>query len=119
MILTEFYKRHDMEPEEDLSKGGVGITGVGSKLLDLQKKSQGASVKAMAAANEIKQMENEDLTDMNRIELTLNAAKKKALKQDGSKALEEKKRAEKLKEEEKRRLSRNSLKEKAALWEGK
>ncbi len=34
MILTEFYKRHNKAPEEDLSKGGVGVVGVGSKLLD-------------------------------------------------------------------------------------
>jgi|JI10StandDraft_1071094.scaffolds.fasta_scaffold942428_2 hypothetical protein len=34
MILTEFYKRHNTAPEEDLSKGGVGVIGVGSKLLD-------------------------------------------------------------------------------------
>ncbi len=119
MILTEFYRRcvqegrfitccglifpfsHDCEPEEDLTKGGVGVTGVGPKLLDqlftvaagglpaelvqaieeftamtrarnkkfteLQAKAQGASVKAMAAANEIKQMENEDLTEVNRM----------------------------------------------------
>jgi hypothetical protein len=150
MILSEFYKRHGLAPEEDLSKGGVGITGVGSKLLDqlfakngtippelekaieeftammrarnqkladLQKKAQGASVKAMAAQNEIAQMEAEDNTDMNRIELTLNAAKKKALRTvDGAAELENKRKAELKKEEEKRRLSRNSLKEKAALW---
>ena len=27
MILAEFYKYHEAEPVEDLSKGGVGITG--------------------------------------------------------------------------------------------
>ncbi len=74
-------------------------------------------MKALAAANEIKQMENEDPTEMNRIELTLNAAKKKALKGgDGDKILAEKKKAEIKAEEEKRQLSRNSLKEKAKLW---
>ena len=152
MILTEFYKRHNCAPEEDLSKGGVGVTGVGDKLLDqlfanqggtlpaelekaieeftkmarerngklddLTKKSKGASVKAMAAANEIKQMEAEDTTEMNRLEITLNAAKKKALKNvDGSAALESKRKAELKADQEKRQLSRNSLKEKAKLWE--
>mmetsp|Transcript_14221 Transcript_14221/g.42565 ORF Transcript_14221/g.42565 Transcript_14221/m.42565 type:complete len:214 (-) Transcript_14221:1522-2163(-) len=34
MILQEYYKRTDTEPEEDLSGDGVGITGVGPKLLD-------------------------------------------------------------------------------------
>merc|ERR1711924_204628 len=137
MILAEFYKYHEAEPVEDLSKGGFGITGVGGKLLDslftkqggslppeleraieeftamirarnaklddLQKKSQGASVKAMAAANEIKQMESEDTTEMNRLELTLNAAKKKALKNvDGAAELENERKAELKAEEEKR-----------------
>ena len=72
----------------------------------------------MAAANEIKQMESEDTTEMNRLELTLNAAKKKALKNvDGAAELENKRKAELKAEEEKRRLSRNSLKEKAKLWQ--
>jgi len=151
MILTEFYKRHDCAPEEDLSKGGVGVTGVGPKLLDqlfcvtgggippelekaiedftammraknaklrdLQSKAGGASVKAMAAANEIKQMEAEDPTEINRMEITLNAAKKKAMKGgDGAAQLEAKKKAELKAEEEKRKASRDSLREKAALW---
>lgn len=90
------------------------------KLRKLQEQSKGASVKAMAAANEIKQMENEDMTEMNRIEITLNAAKKRALKgNDGEKALEEKRKAELKAEEEKRRLSRASLKEKAAAFDKK
>lgn len=107
------------------------------KLNDLQAKSKGASVKAMAAANEIKQMENEDLTEVgvvcvflvhllfltfqgqqvNRMELTLNAAKKKALKGgDGAQQLEAKKKAELKEEEAKRKASRDSLRERAALW---
>lgn len=155
MILTEFYKRHKMDPEEDLSKNGVGLVGVGPKLLDqlfakpnggelppelakaiedftkmmrernaklrdLQEKSKGASVKAMAAANEIKQMEAEDVTEVNRMEITLNAAKKKALKgdNDGEKMLMEKKKLELQEQDKQKRLSQQRLKEKSALWEG-
>lgn len=152
MILTEFYKRHECDPEEDLSKGGVGITGVGSKLLDqlfngvqggtlppelekaiedftamlrarnekmktLSEQGKGASVKALAARNELEQMEKEDPTEMNRLEITLNAARRKHLKKkDGAAELEAKRKAELKAEEEKKRLSRASLKEKAALW---
>mmetsp|Transcript_14376 Transcript_14376/g.17240 ORF Transcript_14376/g.17240 Transcript_14376/m.17240 type:complete len:276 (+) Transcript_14376:66-893(+) len=34
MILTSYYKRLKKDPEEDLSNGGIGLTGVGVKLLD-------------------------------------------------------------------------------------
>lgn len=34
MILTDYYKRHKMTPAEDLSQDGIGITGVGDKLLE-------------------------------------------------------------------------------------
>lgn len=34
MVLGEFYKRHETAPEEDLSADGIGLTGVGAKLLE-------------------------------------------------------------------------------------
>ncbi len=34
MILQAYYKRTNEPCKEDLTKGGVGITGVGAKLLD-------------------------------------------------------------------------------------
>jgi F actin bundling C terminal len=34
MILAEFYKRHETNPVEDLTNDGVGIIGVGDKLLE-------------------------------------------------------------------------------------
>ncbi len=49
-------------------------------------------------------------------ELTLNAAKKKAMKSDNNKVLEDKKKAELAAEEAKRKQSRDSLRERAALW---
>lgn len=90
-----------------------------AKLRDLQEKSKGASVKAMAAANEIKQMEAEDLTEVNRMEITLNAAKKKALKSgnDNEKVLQDKKKLELQEQQNQKRLSQQRLKEKAALWD--
>lgn len=90
-----------------------------NRFKELEKASQGQSVKAMAARNEIEQMNAADVTEMNRLEITLNAAKRKALKTDTAEAaLVKKQQAEKLKEQEKRRQSRNSLKSKASLWEG-
>lgn len=65
-----------------------------AKLQDLEDKAAKGGVKGMAAANEIKQMENEDSTDMNRIELTLNAAKKRGQKSSGDEALAKKKHEE-------------------------
>jgi hypothetical protein len=34
MILTEYYKRKEMEPDVDLSNDGIGLVGVGPKLLE-------------------------------------------------------------------------------------
>ena len=34
MILIEFYKRTETKPTEDLTEDGVGIIGVGEKILD-------------------------------------------------------------------------------------
>ena len=34
MILTEYYKRHNKKPDEDLSNDAVGVVNVGDKLLE-------------------------------------------------------------------------------------
>ena len=34
MILTEFYKRYELSPVEDLSNDGIGVIDVGHKLVD-------------------------------------------------------------------------------------
>lgn len=53
------------------------------KLSTLQDRAALGGVKGKAAENELAQMAQEDTTEMNRIELTLNAAKKKASKGSG------------------------------------
>eukprot|EP01116_Phalansterium_solitarium_P001382 TRINITY_DN11187_c0_g1_i1.p1 TRINITY_DN11187_c0_g1~~TRINITY_DN11187_c0_g1_i1.p1 ORF type:complete len:276 (-),score=114.43 TRINITY_DN11187_c0_g1_i1:117-944(-) len=152
MILQAYYKRTEQPVAEDLSKKGVGITGVGTKLLDelftmpvgispelekaieefaatqrareaklteLRTKAAAGGVKGLAAANEIKQLESADQTGTNRLELTLNAAKKKAAKGSGDEALAARKKAEEEEAKRKAEESKAKLKAKAALWENK
>ena len=87
-----------------------------NRLKDLRNKASQGGVKGMAAQNEIIQMEKEDKTDLNRLELTLNAAKKKAAKNTGEQALLEKKKKEEEEEKQRKQESKNRLKEKAKLW---
>lgn len=152
MILSEYYKRMEQTPIEPLDNFGIGVVGVGEKLLDelftlpvgldpaleraieeftatkkarearlkdLEEKANQGGVKGFAAKNEIAQMESEDKTEMNRMEISLNAAKKRGAKQSGEVALAEKKKLEE--EAEKKRLEdgRAAMKNRAALWEGK
>jgi hypothetical protein len=151
MVLKAYYKRTEQKPTEDLSTGGVGIIGVGAKLLEelftlpmgldpklvaaieeftakkrkREKKMAGLEAKAAkggvlgkAARNEIEQMMSQDLTAMNRIELTLKAAQKKGAKKSGAIALEEKKKAEAEAKKAKRNAGRNKMAAMAALWGG-
>jgi len=152
MILSEYYKRHGTQPEEDLSNEALGVVGVGHKLLeelftfpqalspelekaieeftaqkklreaklkDLEKKAAVPGVKGLSAANEIKQMEAEDTTQLNKLELTLNAAKKKASKQSGEQALAEKKKKEEKEQKDKRAAGRAKISGIASKWEQK
>mmetsp|Transcript_13472 Transcript_13472/g.20819 ORF Transcript_13472/g.20819 Transcript_13472/m.20819 type:complete len:264 (+) Transcript_13472:1079-1870(+) len=149
MILSEYYKRMQIPPEEDLSNDAVGVTGVGAKLLDelftlplgldpalekaideftakkrerekkmktLEEKAAAGGVKGMTAKNELEQMVSQDQTETNRLELTLNAAKRKASKQSGEKALQEKQKAKEDEEKRQREESRNRLAAKAAMF---
>jgi len=151
MVLQAYYKRTGLTVVEDLSKKGVGVVNVGTKLLDelftlpvgippeleaaieelirmqrdkekkqneLRARAAAGGVKGMAAANELKQMDTEDPTAMNRMELTLNAAKKKASKSSGEDALAAKKKQEEEETKRKAEESRAKLKAKTALWEG-
>jgi len=54
------------------------------KMAKLEKRAEKGGVLGKAARNEIEQMMSQDLTAMNRIELTLNAAKKKGKKRKWS-----------------------------------
>mmetsp|Transcript_47699 Transcript_47699/g.120085 ORF Transcript_47699/g.120085 Transcript_47699/m.120085 type:complete len:269 (+) Transcript_47699:56-862(+) len=149
MILTEYYKRVGEACPHDLSKGGVGVTGVGFELLDelftmptalspelekaieefaaqkrarsekmrsLEEKAAGGGVRAMSAKNELAQMNAADVTEMNRLEITLNAAKRRAGKQSGEAALKEKKQQEEQQQKASREASRQRLAERAALF---
>lgn len=152
MILLAYFKRHETECPYDLSKGGIGVTGVGPQLLEelftmpegmspeleaaieeftalkrarnekiktLEEKVALGGVKGMTAKNELAQMESEDQTDMNRIEITLQAAKRKSAKSSGSEALAKKKKAEEDARKAELEAGRNKMKARAALWEGK
>lgn len=74
-------------------------------------------VKGKAAANEIVQLEQQDPTEFNRIEITLNAAKRRALKSSGDVALQNKKRKEEEEAKKKQAASRERLAAMASKFE--
>jgi len=151
MILEAYYKRMGTTCPHDLSRGGIGVVGVGPQLLDelftlpmgldpalakaiedfmaqkkareskikeLEGKAAAGGVKGLAAGNEIKQMESQDLTAMNKMEITLNAAKRRAGTSSGDVALQEKKRKEEDEAKAKAEASKARLKGMASRWEG-
>jgi hypothetical protein len=85
------------------------------QLQALREKAAQGGVKGKAAENEIKQMETQDLTEMNRLEVTLNAAKKRAAKSSEA-VLEAKKKKEEEEKQRQREESRAKLAAKAALF---
>lgn len=87
-----------------------------SKMKQLEDKAAAGGVKGLAAKNELEQLVAQDSTDMNRIELTLNAAKKRAAKKSGEEAVRERKQAEEKAAADKAADSRAKLKARAALW---
>jgi len=76
---------------------------------ELESVANGAGVKAFAAKNEIAQMDSADQTEQNRLELTLNAARRKAEKTSGDQLLAEKERKAAEEEAAKRNAGRNRL----------
>jgi hypothetical protein len=64
-------------------------------------------------------MKAADTTEMNRIEITLNAAKKRASKNSGEQAVAERKKAEEAEKQKKLQDGRNKLKNIAAAFEQK
>jgi len=150
LVLEEFYKRHEIPPVEDLSNDGVGVTGVGDKLLeelfepksglppdlvaaieeftrkkrekdaqikDLEAKAAQGGVKGAAAANELLQVQAADRTEFNRLELTLNAAKRKASKGSADAALNAKKKKEEEERKKAEEEARAKMIERKKLWE--
>ena len=82
----------------------------------LQDKASKGGVRGLAAKNELEQLEGQDLTETNRLELTLNAAKKRAAKKSGEEAVKERKQAEEAASRAQAEESRARLKARAALW---
>jgi len=120
LLLDELFTLPTQLPAElveALEKFTATIRTRENRLKDLREKSSQGGVKGMAAQNEIIQMDKEDTTELNRLELTLNAAKKKAQKTPSSEqALQEKLKKQQEEEENKKKESKQRLKEKAALW---
>ena len=154
MILKAYYGRREKSCPYDLTKGGVGVTGVGNELLtelftfpaglpaDLQraldeffatkrarakkleklnKKAALPGVRGLTAKNEIAQLLSQSSTEMNRLEITLNAAKRRAMKKSGgetaSEALAKKQAVEEAKKVSDRKAARARLKAKAAMFD--
>jgi len=89
------------------------------KLKDLRTKSDAGGVKGLAASNEIKQMESADNTQMNKLEITLEAAKKRCARDSGEVALKSKQAKEASEAKSKQDTARANLKSKAAMWDHK
>eukprot|EP01097_Dermamoeba_algensis_P007996 TRINITY_DN517_c0_g3_i1.p1 TRINITY_DN517_c0_g3~~TRINITY_DN517_c0_g3_i1.p1 ORF type:complete len:269 (+),score=91.18 TRINITY_DN517_c0_g3_i1:54-860(+) len=88
-----------------------------TKMKDLGTKAAVGGVKGKAAENELLAMQSEDTTALNRMELTLEAAKKKAMKTSGEQALKEKQKKEEEEKKKKEADGRAKLKNIAAAFE--
>jgi len=93
-----------------------------NKMRGLESTAAGGGVRGLTATNELKQMESQDLTDMNRMEVTLNAAKRRAQAAGGGsadQALQAKKKADDDEAKKKKDESRFKLCGMASKFEGK
>lgn len=91
-----------------------------NRLKDLEEKSELVGVKGLQAKNELAQMQAQDTTEMNKLEMTLNAAKRKALKNpSGEQLLAQKKKQQEDEEKKKLEEGRQKMKDRASLWEKK
>ncbi len=86
------------------------------KKKQLQDTEAKGGVKGKAAGNELAQMEAGDRTEDNRLEVTLDAAKRNAMKKSGGELLLKKKKEEEARLLKEKEESRANLKAKAALW---
>lgn len=150
MILQLYYTRMELEPEEDLSNDGIGVDGVGLKLVDelftvprginpalvsaieqyteqkaarenkikvFQAKIAKGGVRGKAAEREMSVfMKSTDATEENRIELTLQAARRKADKRRGSVVLRAAKAQAEVDLKQQIEQSRSKLKDRVALF---
>jgi len=88
-----------------------------AKVKKLNEVIKAGGVKGLAAENEIKQIEAADSTASNRIEITLAAAKRKASKNSGDQALQEKRKKEEAEKQKAAEEARARLAAKKNLWE--
>jgi hypothetical protein len=96
-ILDElFYPKVGLPPEliEAIEAFTAKKKELEAKRKDLEGKAAQGGVKGNAAANELAQLDAADRTAMNKQEVTLDAARRKALKTSSDVALEKKKKAE-------------------------
>ena len=152
MILTEYFKRHEIAPTVSLENDAIGLVNVGDMLLEelftvrlgidpevqaaieefmalkkakeakiaeLSAKAANGGVKGLTAKAELLQIGAADTTNENRVEITLNAAKRRAGKECASVVLEKQKKAEETALLQKRRDSRQALAERAKMFESK
>jgi len=153
MILKCYCDRKESTPPWGTGKApktGVGIVGVGAKLLEelfnmpegipaelqaaldeffaskrarekkrktLEKKAEAGGVKGRAAQHELHAMDAADMTEMNRVEITLGAAKRKAKKNGPGEALQKKTNAEAKKKKDAAQASKDRLKARMAMFE--
>ena len=87
------------------------------KLKALEVKAAMGGVRGRTAAQEIRILESGDTTEMNRIEITLAAAKRRAGKNSGEVALQKQKAAQEAAEKKKKADSRSALKARMAMFE--
>lgn len=90
-----------------------------AKIKRLETVAAGGGVKGLTAKNELAQMHAQDQTSMNRMELTLEAAKRKAAKFSGEAALAKKKAEEEAESKKKQEESRSKLRARAAMFDRK
>jgi hypothetical protein len=85
----------------------------------LEDLAEKGGVKGLAAKNELEQLNQEDQTEMNRMEITLNAARRRAALGSGEIALQKKQKEEEAAAKKKMAESRERLAAKAALFDKK
>jgi hypothetical protein len=89
-----------------------------TKIGDLEAKAAVGGVKGLAAKNEIAQMLAADQTEENKTELTLKAAQRRASKYSAADQLAKQQKKEEDMVQQKRKMSRANLAQKAAMFQG-
>lgn len=87
------------------------------RIQELEEISSKPGVKGLTAKNELIQLHSQDLTEMNRVELTLAAAKRRSKKTCGLEALKSRKKQEEERQLAEKAASRAKLQARAALFE--